>query len=326
VAVWLLLAPSAWAQPPSRQDPLGPAPVEGVLLLTNGEVLQGKVSRIADQYHVVLPVGEIRVRMADAEGFCRDLEDGYRFKRTQIAPGQIDSHLALAQWCLRHGLTGHASGELAEALALNPLDPRIATVQRRLDLALRKPASPAPPPRDPSAPTNDELDRLVQSLSPRTVESFTTAVQPLLLNHCAAGGCHAPSSPARLRLLRMPGDRPPTRRLTQRNLHAVLGAIDRQAPAESPLLAAATQPHGGATAAVFTSRDAAKVRQLTAWVQAVAAAPPAPRAASIEPAPPLGQTSAGGSGNGPEGAPSPPADPLDPAPFNRRFFPDEPDR
>jgi hypothetical protein len=67
------------------------------------------------------------------------------------------------------------------------------------------------------------------------------------------------------------------RRLTQRNLHATLGAIDRQQPEKSPLLVAPIQPHGTAKAAVFTSRDASQYQELVDWVYQVTSNKPAPR-------------------------------------------------
>jgi hypothetical protein len=315
--VWLAVSMAA-----SAETALGPTPQEGYLLLKNGEVLEGKVFVAGDQYYVALPAGEIRVKRAEAECFCRDLEEGYHSKRAKFDAPQVQDHLALAEWCLRHKLTGHASRELADALAADPKHPRIALVQRRLELALREPPPAGVPSAPTNAPTHDDLDRLVRSLPASTVETFTNSIQPLLLNHCATAGCHGPASTGGLRLLRMPAGRTPTRRLTQRNLHATLAAVDRKKPAESRLLTLSIEPHGGATSPVFSGRDVEKVRQLTAWVHAVSATRPPPTPDSIDPGPPLLQTMSNiEPGNAP-GDPPLAADPFDPEPFNRRFFPE----
>jgi hypothetical protein len=284
--------------------------------------LRGRVVLAGDQYYVTLAVGEIRIKREDADCYCRDLDEAYRWKRSRIEAGSAQDHVTLAEWCLRHKLTGYAACELADALAADPLHPRIVLVQRRLELALRERPAPAAPSTQVSAPTNDDLDRLVRSLPASTVETFTASIQPLVLNHCATAGCHGPTSKGPLRLMRMPADRAPTRRLTQRNLHATLQEINRDNPAESPLLTASIKPHGTATSAVFSGRDLDKVRQLTAWVHAVAKSETPRPPDSIGPAPPLLQTMSNAApADGPAESP-PPADPLDPGPFNRRFFPE----
>jgi hypothetical protein len=317
MVVWLAVS---WAA--SAETALGPTQQEGYLLLRNGEVLRGKVFLAGDQYYVALAGGEIRVKRADAECFCRDLEEGYRSKRSKIEAPQVQDHLALAEWCLRHKLTGHASRELADALAADPNHPRIALVKRRLELALREPAPAAVPSAPANAPTHGDLDRLVRSLPASTVETFTNSIQPLLMNHCATAGCHGPASTGGLRLLRMPAGRTPTRRLTQRNLHATLATVDRKKPAESPLLTLSIAPHGGATSPVFSGRDVEKVRQLTAWVHAVSETKAPSTPDSIDPGPPLLQTMSNiDEGDGPGDQP-PASDPFDPEPFNRRFFPE----
>jgi hypothetical protein len=257
-------------------------PREGLLLLRNGEALRGRVARVGDQYHVVLSDGEIRIRASEVEGFCRDLEDGYEWKRSRMEPGKIQDHLALAEWCLRHDLTGHAAGQLAEALAIDPEHPKLPLLERRLKFAsTSQSASTAPNSVIQGQASNDDLDRMVRAMPPGTVETFTTTVQPLLLNNCAAAGCHGAGAQAEMRLARLPPGRSVSRRLTQRNLFATLKWIDRQQPDESRLLQAPIAAHGTSKTAVFSERDANKYRQLYAWVHAVANGED-PQPASVE--------------------------------------------
>ena len=71
---------------------------------------------------------------------------------------------------------------------------------------------------------------MVRSLPPGVVETFTQSVQPVLMNHCATGGCHAPQSETGLRLFRVPTGKQASRRITQRNLYSVLPFVDRDNP------------------------------------------------------------------------------------------------
>jgi hypothetical protein len=72
------------------------------------------------------------------------------------------------------------------------------------------------------------------------VASFTQRVQPLLLNHCAAGACHGGGRSPPPRLERGPGDRAPDHTVTRANLAAFLAAVgpDRDQRALTAMLAA----------------------------------------------------------------------------------------
>jgi hypothetical protein len=359
----------------------GPMPEEGVLLLRNGEVLEGKISRVGELYYVALPSaghqerpdhpldgqkaalpnawsgGEIRVKAADVELACRSLEEGYRRKRAATKPGDADAHVRLAQWCLRHGLLGHAGLELADALEADPTHPMIGLLERRLKLAVEPPPS-APARSVDQTPSLEELDHLVRRLPPGSVETFTQTIQPLLTNYCAAGGCHGPRSEGKFQLLRMPPGRPPLRRLTQRNLQAVLAWVDREDPAASRLLTVPIAPHGTAKKAVFGQAQAEQYKRMVDWVCLLSNHPAAKVPESVAPKekPPVRAMPAelpaadrsapktpGGAGRRPRagskqeapqkppaqapsvrrgGPPSAftPVDPFDPEIFNRRYF------
>jgi len=71
------------------EPPLNLEPQQGVLLLTNGQVLRGKVTQAGDYYYVALEHGEIRVRAGDVELFCHDLDEGYRRRCEAIQGGDV---------------------------------------------------------------------------------------------------------------------------------------------------------------------------------------------------------------------------------------------
>ncbi len=188
--------------------------------------------------------------------------------RARIKLGKVADHVDLADWCLKNDLIDHAETQLTYALAADATYPRIRLLERRLELARRGDA-PRPAPHHATArsgPTNDELDRFIRGMPGNAVETFTSTIQPLLVNNCTTSGCHGPQSEARLQLLRIPLGSPPTRRTTQRNLYAVWQHVNTNNPQTSPLLVEATQRHGNSKAAIFNDHDAAQYLQLAAWV------------------------------------------------------------
>ena len=79
-------------------------------------------------------------------------------------------------------------------------------------------------------------------------------------------GCHGPLSENGLRLHRIPQDLPAGRRLTQRNIYAVLQYVDRDNPLASRLLTVPTAPHGTAKTPVFTEHQVMQYKRLVDWV------------------------------------------------------------
>src|SRR5262249_11028314 len=159
-------------------------------------------------------------------------------------PGKLQDHLDLAEWCIEQKLVDQADHELKDAEAIDSSSLRIPLLRRRLELAQpNRAVSPATPPPVDSGPSNDELDRLVRGLPGHAVESFTSTIQPVLVNNCTTSGCHGPRSQGKLRLLRLSLASPANRRLTQRNLYSVWQVIDANQPASSPLLTQPIRPH-----------------------------------------------------------------------------------
>jgi hypothetical protein len=253
------------------------APARGIVLLTNGETIEGAVTAAGDCYDVTLPSGQIRLRRSQVALVARDLQECYRHKQSETRWGRVQDHIALAEWCLRHGLLDEAQREVAAARAADATHPRVAVVENRLQLArdtskpavTRKAAAAAP---GAAQPVSQPLDLLVRNLPHGSVESFTNQIQPLLLNYCARAGCHTAQSSAAMRLERIPPNRYTGRKSTQRNLQTVLQLIDRERPGESKLLSTPVQPHGAAGVVIFTDRQQSQYKQLVQWVYQVAGA------------------------------------------------------
>jgi hypothetical protein len=255
---------AVWAEEPPRS-----ASQQELLVLRNGEVLAGRVARDGDYYRVLLPDGELRVRSAEAELVCRNFDEAYNFKRKRLALGRADDHLDLADWCLRQSLPGYAAKEIAAAMALDPQNPRTEFLDRRLQQMLEAPPTASSGKGfEVTQVTNEDLDRLVRGMPPGTVEAFTSTIQPLLMNSCATSSCHGPASKSSYILLRIPGDRTGSRRLTQRNLQSTVTMLDYQNPQQSRLLTAASRAHGTAVSAIFDPQTV-KYRQLFLWIASV---------------------------------------------------------
>ena len=87
-------------------EPVPPPADQQILLLRNGQTIEGRISQQDGVYVIDLSDGQIRVKPADVDLVCRHLEDGYRRKRAALPTGDAHDHLELAQWCLRHEPAG----------------------------------------------------------------------------------------------------------------------------------------------------------------------------------------------------------------------------
>jgi hypothetical protein len=279
-AVVATLLAALFSQARAEAPPNDAAPVRGLVLLHNGEVIEGKITKFQDLYLVDLDHGRIRLKQSDVELVCSSLADGYQQKRAKIQVGNIHDHLELAQWCLRHNLLGPASVELADATTADPKNPMIGALQHRLKMAMEPPPPAAVKNTAAQGPSNDELDRMLRAVPRAAVETFTQNVQPVLLNRCASSGCHGSQSTSPLKLYRAAGAAS-SRRATQRNLYSVLQFIDYANPSASRLLTASSQAHGTAKHPVFSEREGVQFQHLVDWANQLAGRPLSNPPASI---------------------------------------------
>ncbi|MEI8372833.1 MAG: hypothetical protein WCJ35_08370 [Planctomycetota bacterium] len=246
----------------------------GVLLLRNGQVIEGHIERDGDHYTVTLPDQELQIGAASVEFCCHDLREGYRQKKTVLQPNDIEQHLQLFLWCERHGLLDCADEELDAADSLNHEHPMISVLRRRLKVEIEQKKEPrrlsenSPPP-----PSNEQLDQMTRGMPPGTVELFVQVVQPILLNHCPGAIGYAIPGQKRLQLMRPPLGESPNRRITQRNLHAILECIDWNNPGESPLLKASVGSGVAGAVGSFPSKHSMQYEKLAQWVYQVAQKP-----------------------------------------------------
>lgn len=267
-AALLFSAHISIAQPGAA--PPEPPPEQGVVLLHNGETLQGRITRQGDRVFIRMERGEISLRASDIDCCCRNPAEAYGILLGRVHSDWPEDYLRLADWCQRNGLIAESFAAIAEAKRLAPGHPMIGLIERRIHMAQNPMAAPQPAGRAAAGEVSGgDLDRLIRGMPPGTVETFTDVVQPLLMNNCTAAGCHGPNSTNQFSLLRAPTGRAATRRLTQQNLYRVLRWVNRDDPANSPLVTVPAKPHGSAAAPIFASHRANQYQQIIDWVYRV---------------------------------------------------------
>jgi hypothetical protein len=251
------------------------APETGLLILRNGQVIDGEVTRAGDYYLITKGEGsEVRLRSEEVELFCGSLLEAYEFKVQHISAAGAKPHVELAKWCLRHGLHAQCADEIAAAMRLEPNNHEARELETRLKLAVESPPPPTPLAPSPAGMTVDQLEKSLRNLPRGSVEKFGAVVQPILLNRCGANLCHGPNAKSDFRLLKPPPGQIVSRRFTQRNLYSSLKYLDASNPEASPLVAMPQQRHGGALSAVFDKQTAPQLAELVAWAKLATAAPP----------------------------------------------------
>jgi hypothetical protein len=305
-----------------------------MLLLRNGNVLQGEITQAGDFFIVILgKTSEIRVPAKDVEAQVASLDEAYQLKRHGLFGRGAAPHLDLAEWCLRQGLHGGCREQLALARKIEAENPRTADLERRLELATapRPTARPKQEPVTPTTASAQQIEAAIKTVPKASIEKFAAVIQPLLTNRCGANQCHGANSKADFQLLRPPGGQAATQRFTQRNLYAVLQKLDASNPEASPLLVEAQRRHGNALTAPLDKQTQKQFEELKAWVVGAVALPAesAPATIPADDAATLSQSvsqTAGPLATVPAPATPPaagdrfvPRDPFDPEIFNRRF-------
>ncbi len=253
------------------------APREGVLLLKNGHVMQGSITKAGDYFVLTLgKSGEVRLPAADVETQCVDLDDAYRYQAALLSNKKAEPHLALAEWCLRYGLKQQAEDQVAFARQSEPENARIAQIELRLKTAAAAPVSSgAKSDRSSTTVGTRQLEETLAELPKGSMERFSVTIQPMLINRCGANGCHGPSAKSNFHLLRPTAGQMMSKRFTQRNLFTVLQYMDKDHPDESRLVTMPQERHGNTLAPVFDKRSQHQLDDLIAWGKLLAPKPQA---------------------------------------------------
>ena len=282
IAALLLLSGTLCAQDNTSSRPASAADAQArILVLQDGGVLTGQITRAADWYIVSRAGGQMQIAESRVMLVCHSMEEAYEFRRRQLSGEKAEPHLWLAEWCLRYNLLAGAERELADARRLDSDHPRLALLERRLEKIKTQPMVRASTPPASKAqpriekPTHPTL-AVAGDLPNGVVENFTRKVQPVLVNTCATVGCHQVGSSHSFQLDRAILRGESNRRTTMHNLQAALALVDREHPEQSPLLTIPRKTHGGMSGPVFGQRQDAAFKHIVDWV-ALIATPAAPQ-------------------------------------------------
>lgn len=342
----LLATSGAGAAPASER-------VGGVLILRNGNILEGVVRPAGAYYRVEQAGATMQVPVNQVETVCGSLNEAYEVRRSNRVGSSVDSNLELARWCLRHNMLDQAAREILDARIKDANHPALKLLdlqlRQQMEVVARKSHASEPKPAAPGpgvvlASHEQRLPTGPEPLAPSTESQaeFIRSVQPMLVFGCATGGCHQPGSRQKLQLDRwaLEGNGNPT--LIRQNLGSVLAYINRDDPPSSPLMRWARQSHGVAGARPSAPLASYQAGILLEWLNQVCGvqtatlehsaeadsqAPPTPLAegprtfpgGDAGTAPPFDRTGATTIGAATAGAPPyQPRDPFDAEAFNRR--------
>src|SRR5262245_17024535 len=288
---------------------VAPPSLGTVLILDNGEVIEGQIDRVGERYRVVKDGGETWLPAGRIQAVCADLAAAHQSLSSRIGATDADARLRLARWCESVGLRDQAILETNAALTIKPNHSAAKHYWQHLQepvVVQAAATTPAPIPSPVSQPPPVDVGA-------DALRGFTTKVQPLLMNLCAK--CHAGPMATAFKLQRVyPGD-PNHRAGTHWNLAAAAVHIDCANPSTSKLLKFASSGHGDATPPI---RDKAQYKSLEDWVSLVAAER---RPHNLTPAPSARPQAAETIAEAKVEKEIGPSDQFDPAIFNREHHP-----
>ena len=277
------------------------------LVLTNGQVVVGQISRDANSVFVQTDGGSRVVFPIDRVEFvCNSLTDAYWQKNARVKASDLDAHVELFHWCMKQGLLQEAQNQIDLLLTMEINAVKLEYLNRQLLVALnqqrrfhqqllaRQNQSEAPPKQvvpDVSKPEialvgfeteqfrKSEAKRLnhlkqietaIESIPKKSVGVFKRKVEPLLVRNC--GGCHSVDKTETMPLERLGKNQVIPKRLSQRNLYHILKQTDLNQPLASPLFAAAVHPHAGLPEPIL-KRDSVQYVNLGQWLIQISARP-----------------------------------------------------
>ncbi|PQO27439.1 hypothetical protein C5Y96_18045 [Blastopirellula marina] len=274
IAVVFCLVTTLWGQAPIT------APYEGVLVLTNGNAMRGWITREGEFYSLAINEDSVIRMPAERVAFaCQSLEEAYLRQKARVGTTTLNHHIELANWCLGLQLWEEAAYHHAIAMRSGPDHPDVIRLDRLYQVKLSERNSGGkvetvqysmPVTRPEPAMEEVESDQPDPSLSPQVVRYYTSTVQPIMLNSCAASRCHAENSENAFRLVEFENVRSIPQRMTVRNMNAALNFIDYSQPHKSQLLVKGATRHGDGNTPNLSPQQ---LRAIQTWVFAASQGP-----------------------------------------------------
>ncbi|MCH2182350.1 MAG: hypothetical protein MK108_10125 [Mariniblastus sp.] len=273
------------------------------LVLTNGQVVVGQISRNSDSVfvqtnggsRVVFPIGRV-------DFVCNSLNEAYWQKNARTRASDLAGHVELFHWCMKQGLLEEAQNQIdllvtmeIKAVKLEYLNRQLAVALTQQEKARRRSLTGQPAQQvDQGVPANREIELVgfagesstsaeierlnqlkrietaIESLPKASVGVFKRKIEPLLIRNCAS--CHSDQNTETMPLARLGLNQVIPKRLSQRNLYHVLKHADLHEPLASPLFAAAVAPHAGRETPIL-EKDSVPYTNLGRWLIEISARP-----------------------------------------------------
>ncbi|MSU77960.1 MAG: hypothetical protein EXS16_07675 [Gemmataceae bacterium] len=239
-----------------------------VLILKNGNVMEGNIEKVGGQYCLRKGKSEVWIAADKITQLCADWEDAYTYAQKFIKQDSAVDRVRLARWCQLHNLHEKSLLEARIALNLDPSNSDAKQIITYLERELNEPNRPNP--AKLAAKQEPIKAPPFVDVTTDTLIGFQSRVQPILFNACVT--CHASGHGGKLHL-----DRASTTRqqaAAQHNLAAIMSYIDFDRPAVSPLLLKAITAHGDAPHAPIKNRDAKPFQAIQQWIEQMIARNP----------------------------------------------------
>jgi hypothetical protein len=295
----LAMGVHAWPEDPARADPpptgVAPGGREGFLLLTDGRLIQGMISREGSIYVVKQRIGVMRFPKKLVEGSYDSLQDAYRHKLEQLPEDDPAERLKLARWCLNTHLTVEAKEQLLKVLEISPEHLQAQAMLSKLEFSDRERANRVDPAVQQTGAEEVAEDRagaldsavlrgaergmgvsrlpvifdLPRTQAIRRADEFAHFIHPVLQLKCAR--CHNAGYEGPFQLVPVTTTRQLTQDAVRANLDATLRLIDPGNPSKSELLSSTLRPHGSGPKKrpIFEGSNNRAYQVLAAWVNSL---------------------------------------------------------
>ncbi len=265
---------------------------EQFLLLTDGRMIHGVISREGSLYVVKQTLGTMRFPKRLVEGSFGSIRDAFRHKEQRLPEEDPAERVKLARWCLNFQLTVEAKEQLLKVLEISPDHGPAQAMLANMEYTEKRQANQFDPEVRQTAAEEVAEDRagaqdsvvlrgaergmgltglpvifnLPRPLAIRRAEEFARYIQPVLQLKCAK--CHNAGYEGTFQLVPIATPRQQTPDALRANLDATLRLVDPENPAKSELLSSTLRPHGlGAKKRpILTGSNDRAYQILAAWV------------------------------------------------------------
>src|SRR5579859_2046407 len=137
------LALAGWGYGLLAVEPPAARTTGKVLVLDNGNILEGKIELHGDQYRIERAVGEVWVPAAKGMRLCADWQEAFAHMSAQANLLDPDEHMRLARWCQLHNLREQALAEVSAVLTFQPSNQEARHMKANLERVLTEEKTPA---------------------------------------------------------------------------------------------------------------------------------------------------------------------------------------